>query len=122
MKRTEHLGSSANGPDPGHRVLARLERVFDRGYGQFFARCPAHDDTNPSLSIKVLDDGRVLLHCFAGCAIVDVLSAIQLEFADLYPNAPTSAQPASIRWNYLDLLLTPLMERRKRLIAMNRRG
>ena len=52
--------------DPASRVLARLERVVDRGYGQFFAPCPAHDDTNPSLSIKVLDDGRVLLSLTPG--------------------------------------------------------
>ena len=30
-------------------------------------RCPAHDDRNPSLSISTGKDGKVLLHCHAGC-------------------------------------------------------
>lgn len=117
MRRAEQLGTSANRADPGKRVIARLERVVDRGYAQFFARCPAHDDANPSLSIKVLDDGRVLLHCFAGCAIDEVLSAMQLELSDLYPNLPTPAKPATIRWNYHDLLLLARREIQVAVIA-----
>jgi hypothetical protein len=40
--------------------------------GQWFgrygiARCPAHDDRNPSLSLKDGIDGRLLVHCFARC-------------------------------------------------------
>src|SRR5438874_2259556 len=49
------------------------------------ARCPAHDDHDPSLSIRELLDGRVLLNCFAACGAERVLAAIGLEFADLYP-------------------------------------
>ena len=40
------------------------------------ARCPAHDDHNPSLSICEGDDGRILVHCHAGCeqsAVIDAL-------------------------------------------------
>ena len=49
------------------------------------ARCPAHDDHSPSLAIKFCDDGRILLHCFAGCETEDVLSAIGLSFSDVKP-------------------------------------
>jgi putative DNA primase/helicase len=31
------------------------------------ARCPAHDDREPSLSIRDADDGKVLVCCHAGC-------------------------------------------------------
>ena len=31
------------------------------------ARCPAHDDRKPSLSIRDADDGKVLVRCHAGC-------------------------------------------------------
>jgi putative DNA primase/helicase len=39
------------------------------------ARCPAHDDLNPSLSIA-FRDGRVLLHCHAGCTQESVIDAL----------------------------------------------
>jgi hypothetical protein len=31
------------------------------------ARCPAHDDSEPSLSIANGDDGKVFVRCHAGC-------------------------------------------------------
>lgn len=66
-------------------LLSRLERVKRTGAGRWLARCPAHDDEGPSLSIRELDDGRVLVHCFAGCAVHSVLSAVGLSFNDLFP-------------------------------------
>ena len=69
---------------PLEEVLSRLDHV--RGDGDAFtARCPAHDDRNPSLSIGVGDDGRVLIHCFAGCSIEEIVDAIGLSIADLFP-------------------------------------
>jgi hypothetical protein len=29
--------------------------------------CPAHEDQDPSLSIRDADDGQILVHCHAGC-------------------------------------------------------
>lgn len=49
------------------------------------AKCPAHKDRSPSLSVKALPDGRILLHCFAGCDTDAVLSAIGLSLTDLFP-------------------------------------
>jgi hypothetical protein len=40
------------------------------------ARCPAHDDDEPSLKVSVGDSGKLLLHCHAGCEQTDVLTAI----------------------------------------------
>src|SRR5262249_41597141 len=40
------------------------------------ARCPAHDDQKPSLSISSGKDGKVLVHCHAGCSQRDVFTAI----------------------------------------------
>jgi hypothetical protein len=40
------------------------------------AKCPALDDHNPSLSIREVD-GKVLLHCHAGCAQRDVIDALK---------------------------------------------
>ena len=59
-------------------VLDRLEGVRPNGNG-YKALCPAHDDRdNPSLSVGVGEDGRVLLKCFVGCDTKDIVAAIGL--------------------------------------------
>lgn len=67
-------------------LISRLENVKRTGAGRWQARCPAHDDRGPSLSVRELDDGRVLVHCFAGCEVHSVLSAVGLSFDDLFPS------------------------------------
>jgi hypothetical protein len=47
------------------------------------AKCPAHDDRDPSLSISVSREGKTLIHCHAGCSQADVLSALKAR--DLWP-------------------------------------
>ncbi len=49
------------------------------------ARCPAHEDRQASLSIGVGDDGRVLLHCHAGCTVEAVVGALGMQVRDLMP-------------------------------------
>jgi hypothetical protein len=70
-------------------LLSRLDEVKRTGRGRWVARCPAHDDGSPSLSITETDDERVLLHCFVGCPAADVLRAVRLTFSDLYPERAT---------------------------------
>lgn len=67
-------------------LLSRLEKVRTAGRDRWMARCPAHHDGTPSLSVRALDDGRMLLHCYAGCDVQAVLGAIGLQFSDLYPD------------------------------------
>lgn len=78
--------------DPDHhpaaRVLAGLEGVRATGRGTWIACCKAHDDSTPSLSIRELEDGRLLLHCFGGCGTHDVVAALGLELHDLFPPQP----------------------------------
>ena len=62
------------------------------------AKCPAHDDRQASLSIKAGDDGRVLLHCHAGCEPRAIVDAIGLSLADLFPERP-SGEP-DITYDY----------------------
>jgi hypothetical protein len=66
-------------------ILSRLEGVRQTGAGRWIAKCPAHGDKNPSLAVRELDDGRVLLHCFSGCSAEEVLDAVGMTFSDLYP-------------------------------------
>jgi hypothetical protein len=43
----------------------------------FVCCCPAHEDTDPSLSIMEADDGGLIVHCFANCAALDVYAALR---------------------------------------------
>lgn len=49
----------------------------------WLARCPAHQDATPSLSITP-DNDKVLLHCFAGCTAKAIVEALGLTMADLF--------------------------------------
>ena len=64
-------------------ALARLDGVTHAGKS-YKALCPAHGDKTPSLSVKEGDHGRVLLHCFAGCGIGEIVAAMGLRMADLF--------------------------------------
>jgi hypothetical protein len=68
-----------------NRILSLLKKVKPTGQGRWLARCPAHDDRSPSLAVRELDDGRLLLHCFAGCSVREIVSAVGLDLADLFP-------------------------------------
>lgn len=67
------------------KLLSRLDGVKRTKPGHWKARCPSHADRNPSLSVRELDDGRVLVKCFSGCSVHEVLAAAGLEMSDLYP-------------------------------------
>lgn len=66
-------------------LLSRLDKVKRTGPGRWQARCPAHDDRGPSLSIRELDDGRLLVFDHAGCGVEEVLKAVGCTFDDLFP-------------------------------------
>lgn len=53
------------------------------GSGGFIARCPAHDDSTPSLSISAGDKG-VLVYCHAGCSPEEICAAKGIKEADLF--------------------------------------
>ncbi len=72
-------------------LLSRLDKVKRRrldndGNRKWLALCPAHDDRTPSLSIKQLNDGKILIHCFSGCSVEQIVSAVDLTIADLMPD------------------------------------
>jgi len=50
-------------------------------------QCPCHDDApnKPSLNISVGDDGRIVMHCFAGCKNADILEKKGMGFGELFP-------------------------------------
>lgn len=74
-------------------ILSRLEGVKGRD-GKYMARCPNHGDKTPSLSVSLGEDGKTILHCFAGCSTEDVVWAMGMTMKDLFVEVtPTSAFP-----------------------------
>ena len=65
-------------------LLNRLEKVKGRK-GRWTACCPSHGDRSPSLAITQLDDGRILLKCFAGCSAYEIVSSVGMDMQDLFP-------------------------------------
>ncbi len=56
----------------------------------WLARCPAHDDKNPSLSLKN-HNGRILVHCHAGCSQEAVVAALKAR--GLWPGHDPAEAP-----------------------------
>lgn len=64
-------------------ILQRLDGVKGAD-GKYMAKCPNHPDSTPSLSVSVGDGGRILLKCFAGCKVEDIVWAMGLTMNDLF--------------------------------------
>lgn len=62
--------------------LALHENVRRSGDG-FVMRCRAHEDRENSLSAKH-EDGKILVHCFAGCETESIVTAIGWTLKDLF--------------------------------------
>lgn len=77
--------------DPKENLLPRLEMVRDVGRGEWRAKCPCHDDHDPSLTITETSDGKLLVHCFV-CKepnmATKVAHAVGIPVAYLFPPAP----------------------------------
>jgi len=81
---------------PIDKILAALgDRVVSRRGRQIECRCPAHQDHRASLGVTDLPSGTVLMKCQAGCATKDVLAALGLREADLFPQDPDKPRIAS---------------------------
>lgn len=78
-------------------LLQCLDSVRKSGNG-WRARCPACGGISRKVSITEVDD-RILLYCFGGCKVEDVLAAIGLTWADIqpprhWPNCPEDQRRA----------------------------
>lgn len=89
-------------------ILPMLSGVKYTGNG-WKAICPAHNDKNPSLSVDLGDDGRILIHCFAGCTCDEVCASLGIDQARLFPTPLERPQKHKARTDeaYLILGKTP---------------
>ncbi len=83
-------------------VLAQLEGVKQIAVDQWISRCPAHHDKTPSLSIGIGGGGQVLLYCFAGCELDDIVASLGLDVSSLCPDKGKDASPEERRLRKLE--------------------
>lgn len=76
------------------QLLGCLKGVKRSGKG-WKARCPAHDDHNPSLSVRDAVNGGVLIHCFAGCPPEQVCNSLGINMKQLRGENEQISQDAS---------------------------
>lgn len=67
-------------------LLSRLQKVKPNGKHRWMACCPAHADRTPSLSITEQQNGKISVKCFAGCSGEEIMNAIDMSLAMLYPD------------------------------------
>ena len=66
--------------------LARLDDVTPTGDSKWRAKCPAHHSRGRPLAIGESDTGSILVNCFAGCDVQEVVTALDLSVRDLFPS------------------------------------
>ena len=93
-----------NNPTTAYEIIADLEGRLEkckRTGDKLMARCPAHEDKTPSLSVTIGDTGdRVVMHCFTGCTADSVLDALGMTMRDLF--ATDDAWRSHITYEWLD--------------------
>ena len=63
-------------------VLTHFKVEHKNSNNAYQCKCPVHKDKKASLTITG-KNGKVLIHCHAGCETKDILDAVGLTFADL---------------------------------------
>lgn len=76
-------------------ILPRLDKVRRTGQGNWLACCPAHEDRNPSLTLREENDGRILVRCHAECSFEAIVGAVGLGYEPWFPpKQETDFKPA----------------------------
>jgi len=77
--------------------LAHLPKARQVRPGAWIARCPVHEDENPSLTWATGAEGRALIKCHAGCATEDVVNAVGMAMTDLFVTNGATALPKPLK-------------------------
>lgn len=93
-------------------LISALDGVRKTGPGKWRAICPAHGGKNKqALVVTEADDGRVLMHCFAGCSVPEVLGACGVPMDELFPPSEiVGAKPVRRPYNSVDILRSVAFE------------
>lgn len=99
-------------------LIARLDKARATGKSQWVACCPAHQDKHPSMTIRELDDERVLVHCFAGCDVEQILAAIGMSFDALFPDKALDNRLPPLRRPFPAADVLECLERESQIVVI----
>lgn len=91
---------------PINLLLDRLTGIRQTGPDRWLAHCPAHDDRSPSLNLREIEDGTVLVKCWAGCGADAIVKSVGLSLRDLFPGG----RPPEIKYAPGHIPRVPLRE------------
>jgi hypothetical protein len=78
----------------------------------WMARCPTHEDRSPSLSIQVVN-GKLLVHCFAGCTQRDVIDALKARGLSYHLDTTYIFRPSSSPRMLIEARVCPIVCQRR---------
>ncbi|MGO4519244.1 hypothetical protein AB4076_01395 [Dyella sp. 2RAF44] len=99
----DHSITSLN---PASSLLGRLDGVVQTSKG-WRARCPSHGGRSASLAIAQGGNGTLLVHCFAGCQVHEVLGAVGLHVGDLFIHRDLMSMSPAERKHLRQMALLP---------------
>lgn len=99
-------------------ILAKLRKVRQSGPDRWTACCPAHQDRSPSLALRLMPDGRILLHDFGGCDIEAITDALGITVSDLFAEPLARERLPAIRAPFSAMDALRCLARESRVIAI----
>ncbi len=82
-----------------NEFLSNLKKVKKNRNG-WLAQCPAHDDKEPSLSIKEGNKRRIIFYCYAGCSFASICAALDIQPKELSNNNTTQQKQIVAVYDY----------------------
>jgi len=94
-------------------LLEKLEKATQTPSGGWKACCPSHEDENPSLTVAVGKDGKILMNCKAGCDFGKVVEALGMKPGDFFPETRSQQRRKTIvqTYDYTDQVGTLLFQK-----------
>lgn len=84
-----------------HLIESKTGKTAKTSSSGYSCCCPAHSDTNPSLSVTEAEDSKILIKCFAGCLPEEICASLGISIADLFPEKLSKENRLQNRVEYL---------------------
>lgn len=98
--------------------LADMLRARPAGRNRWQARCPAHDDRHPSLTITQGHSGVLLKDWSHGCTPEQITAALGMRVADLFDVPMTQATRREVELRRATQAIENARKRRRRIALM----